>query len=72
MPKPNLLSQSPQIKLDLRGLMKYAKNKGKKVVELTEDEKNAFIQKQKNYDTTLCHKISHGIGSAIYLHYTIA
>lgn len=44
MPDPILLSQCPQIKLDLRGLMKYAKSKGKKVVELTDEEKNSFIQ----------------------------
>ena len=43
MPDPILLSQCPQIKMDLRGLMKYAKSKGKKVVELTEEEKNLFI-----------------------------
>ena len=42
-PEPILLSQCPQIKLDLRGLMKYAKNQGKKVVELTEEEKKAFF-----------------------------
>jgi len=44
MPEPILLSQCPRIKLDLRGLMKYAKSKGKKVIDLTDDEKNLFIQ----------------------------
>lgn len=44
MPEPILLSQCPQLKLDLRGLMVYAKRKGKKVVELTEDEKKLFIR----------------------------
>lgn len=29
--EPILLSQCPQIKMDLRGLMKYAKSKGKLV-----------------------------------------
>lgn len=43
MPEPILLSQCPQMKLDIRGLMKYAKEKGKKVVELTEAEKKQFI-----------------------------
>ena len=43
-PEPILLSQCPQIKMDLRGMMKYAKSIGKKVVELTEDEKKQFIQ----------------------------
>lgn len=38
-----LLSQCPQIKLDLRGMMKYAKSNRKKVMELTEDEKKLFI-----------------------------
>lgn len=41
--EPILLSQCPQIKLDLRGMMKYAKSNRKKVMELTEDEKKPFI-----------------------------
>ena len=44
MPEPILLSQCPQIKLDLRGLMEYAKRNGKKVIDLTDDEKKLFIQ----------------------------
>ena len=44
MPEPIMLSQCPQIKIDLRGLMEYAKRKGKKVIELTEEEKKLFIQ----------------------------
>ena len=44
MPEPILLSQCPKIKLDLRGLMKYAREKGVKVIELTEKEKEAFIR----------------------------
>ena len=43
MPDPILLSQCPKVRLDLRGLMQYAKEKGVKVVELTEIEKAAFI-----------------------------
>ena len=43
-PEPILLSQCPQIKMDLRGMMRYAKSIGKKVVELTDDEKRMFIQ----------------------------
>jgi len=43
-PDPILLSQCPKIKLDLRGLMQYAKEKGVKVIELTEKEKAAFIK----------------------------
>lgn len=45
MPDPILLSQCPKVKLDLRGLMQYAKEKGVKVIELTEKEKAAFIKK---------------------------
>lgn len=44
MSEPLLLSQCPNISLDLRGLMQYAKKKGVKVVELTEKEKAAFIK----------------------------
>ena len=42
-PEPILLSQI-QTKLDLRGLMKYAKEKGKKVMELSEEERRSFIR----------------------------
>jgi hypothetical protein len=45
MQGPILLSQCQDIKLDLRGLMKYAKEKGVKVIDLSEDEKSYFIQK---------------------------
>lgn len=45
MPEPILLSQCSKIKLDLRGLMQYAKEKGVKVIDLTENEKAAFIKK---------------------------
>lgn len=44
MQGPILLSQCPDIKLDLRGLMKYAKEKGVKVIELSEAEKSRFIK----------------------------
>ena len=43
-PEPILLSQCPKIKLDLRGLMQYAKDKGVKVADLTEKEKVRFIK----------------------------
>lgn len=42
-PEPILLSQIQQ-KMDLRGLMAYAKEKGMKVVELTEQEKMSFLK----------------------------
>ncbi len=44
MSDPILLSQCPKVKLDLKGLMQYAKEKGIKVIELTEKEKAAFIK----------------------------
>lgn len=42
MPEPISLSEI-QKKLDLRGLMDYAKSKGKKVIELSEAEKMMFL-----------------------------
>ena len=42
MPEPVMLSQI-QSKVDLRGLMKYAKEKGVKVTQLTKEEKNRFL-----------------------------
>ena len=42
-PQPILLSQI-HTKMDLRGLMKYAKEKGKKVMELSEEERRSFIR----------------------------
>ena len=42
-PEPILLSQI-QTKMDLRVLMKYAKEKGKKVMELSEEERRSFIR----------------------------
>ena len=44
MSGPILLSQCPKVRMDLRGLMQYAKEKGVKVIELTEKEKSAFIK----------------------------
>ena len=43
-PEPVLLSQI-QTKMGLRGLMHYAKEKGKKVMELSEKERMSFIKK---------------------------
>ena len=42
MPEPIMLSQI-QRKVDLRGLMNYAKEKGIKVTQLTNEEKNRFL-----------------------------
>ena len=44
MPDHILLSQCPKLRLDLKGLMQYAKEKGVKVIELSEKEKAAFIK----------------------------
>lgn len=44
MSDPIPLSQCPKICLDLRGLMQYAREKGVKVIELTEKEKALFIK----------------------------
>lgn len=44
-PGPILLSQCPQIKMDLRGMMKYAESVGKKVSDLTVEEKYEFFGK---------------------------
>jgi hypothetical protein len=44
--EPILLSQMSQ-SLDLRGIMHYAKNKGIKVAELSEQEKMMFVSTRK-------------------------
>ena len=45
MEGPYLLSQLPKQRMDLPGLMRYAKSKGVKVDELSVKEKNRFIYK---------------------------
>ncbi len=42
MSSPVYFSQLPKVKMDLKGLSQYAKNKGVTVAELTEEEKNKF------------------------------
>lgn len=44
MPAPILPSQLPNAKIDLAGLMAYARKKGVRAGDLTEEEKNRFIQ----------------------------
>ena len=44
IPDPILLSQIQQ-KMDLRGLMAYAKERGMKVSEISEKEKMSFVDK---------------------------
>lgn len=42
-PRPWLYEERPQIKMDLRGLVKYAHSKGTSVSELSDAEKQKFI-----------------------------
>ena len=43
MPEPIMMSELPQVKLDLRGIREYAKSKGVAIASLTEEEKQLFI-----------------------------
>ena len=43
MSGPVLLSECKKIKMDLSGLMKYAKSKGVKVADLSDEEKARFV-----------------------------
>lgn len=43
-PKPILPSELPNVKLDHLGLTRYALSVGKKISELSKEEKNQFIQ----------------------------
>ena len=42
--EPIMLSQCPKVEMDLPGMVEYAKRQGKKVTDLTEDEKKAYIR----------------------------
>ncbi len=51
MPEPIMMSELPQVKLDLKGIREYAKRKGVAIAGLTEEEKNRFMTKFSNtYD----------------------
>ena len=43
MPAPILASQLPDVKINLTGLISYAHEKGVKVGDLSDEEKNRFI-----------------------------
>ena len=43
-PAPVLASQLPAVKIDFVGLAAYAKSRGVSVSDLTEEEKNQFIE----------------------------
>lgn len=44
MPGPVPAGELPKVKLDLRGVRKYAREKGVLISELTEEEKKQFIK----------------------------
>lgn len=48
MSEPVLLSQIGKT-MDLRGLMRYAKEKGMKVTQLTEEERLSFVRQKHNF-----------------------
>ena len=43
MPEPIMVGELPKVKLDLRGIREYAKNKGVAIASLTEEVKQLFI-----------------------------
>ena len=43
LPAPILGEQLPKVQIDLAGLMAYAREKGVKACDLSEEEKNRFI-----------------------------
>lgn len=45
MPEPIMMSELPQVKLDLRGIREYAKSKGVTIANLSEEEKRIFMKK---------------------------
>lgn len=44
MDAPIMPSQLPRIKIDSKGLVKYARDNGKKAIDLTESERKMFIK----------------------------
>lgn len=43
MPEPIMPSQLPKVKMDINEIVQYARSKGKKVAEMTEEELEKFI-----------------------------
>ncbi|MCM1089760.1 MAG: hypothetical protein NC092_01080 [Butyrivibrio sp.] len=44
MPEPIMASQLPKVKLDLKGIRQYAREKGVSIANLTDAEKKLFIK----------------------------
>ncbi|MBQ2935873.1 MAG: hypothetical protein IJD96_06550 [Lachnospiraceae bacterium] len=42
--KPIMPSELPNVTIDYKGLLSFAKQKGVRVIELTEHEKNLFVK----------------------------
>lgn len=45
MPDPIMASELPKVKLNLRGIREYARQKGVSIASLTDEEKQLFIAK---------------------------
>ena len=45
MPEPIMMSEIPKVKLDLKGIREFAKEKGISIASLTDEEKQLFIAK---------------------------
>ena len=43
MPDPIMASELPKVKLNLKGIRDYARNKGVSIASLSEEEKQLFI-----------------------------
>lgn len=41
--QPIMPSELPQVRIDYKGLLSFAKQKGVRVIDLTEAEKNRFV-----------------------------
>lgn len=46
IPEPIRLKDRPKINLDMRGIMDYAEQQGKKIIELSAEEKAMFTKKR--------------------------
>lgn len=44
---PIMPSELPDVRIDYKGLLEFAKQKGVRVIELTEEEKNRFVTPNK-------------------------